>query len=353
MSKYFIEPHEPRPLRWWYDIRDKIDFEPTYQRRGKIWPIKNKSYLIDSILNKYDIPKFYVADFRKGYSPLNTKNKTYAIIDGKQRFEAIAEFYSDELAIGEKRDFIYGKNPNLKLQGMRYSDLRAKYPKIAEEFDTYQIDVISVWTERKGFIEELFLRLNASNPVNGAECRNAMQGIVMDLTREIALHPFFKKNIRFDIKRLADHNAAIKLLWIEFNGKLSDTKKAELDEFAIGSLKDDFDLEKCRKAAQRVHEVLAEMKNVFLDRDPLLSSSGTVPLYYWFIKHSNNNDLKKVRNYLEKFEEERKDNVRRKENGQTDVDNELLLFDKQRRSPNDSSAMKSMIDTLVKYFKKK
>jgi len=51
-----------RTLLEWYRDRDKIDLDPSYQRRGDLWPLWNKQLLINSILNRYDIPKIYVAD---------------------------------------------------------------------------------------------------------------------------------------------------------------------------------------------------------------------------------------------------------------------------------------------------
>ena len=65
---------------------------PVYQRRGGLWSPKNKAFLIDSILNDFDIPKLYIADFTWGNTTLNHQSKAYAVIDGKQRFETIFDF---------------------------------------------------------------------------------------------------------------------------------------------------------------------------------------------------------------------------------------------------------------------
>ena len=59
-----VRQFEARTLSWWYDQRDTIDLNPPYQRRGGLWSAREKSYLIDSILNDYDIPKLYLADER-------------------------------------------------------------------------------------------------------------------------------------------------------------------------------------------------------------------------------------------------------------------------------------------------
>ena len=51
MGKIFkIEQHQTRTLKWWNSRRDKIDFEPPYQRKGRLWSPHDKAFLIDSIL---------------------------------------------------------------------------------------------------------------------------------------------------------------------------------------------------------------------------------------------------------------------------------------------------------------
>ena len=42
-----------------YSERDEIIVNPEYQRKGGVWTTEKKQLLIDSILNKYDIPKIY------------------------------------------------------------------------------------------------------------------------------------------------------------------------------------------------------------------------------------------------------------------------------------------------------
>ena len=80
---------EPKPLLWWIGQKKKIDVEPPYQRQGRLWSRGDKAFLIDSIVNDYDLPKIYMADFTFGNDSLNNRGLPYAIIDGKQRLEAI------------------------------------------------------------------------------------------------------------------------------------------------------------------------------------------------------------------------------------------------------------------------
>src|ERR1035437_3263947 len=79
-----VTQFEAKTLSWWRARRSKIDMEPPYQRRGRLWSATDKAYLIDSILNGFDVPKLYVADFTWADSALNRKRLPYAIIDGKQ-----------------------------------------------------------------------------------------------------------------------------------------------------------------------------------------------------------------------------------------------------------------------------
>src|SRR5712671_5595158 len=105
---FHVTQFEAKTLSWWKTRRTKIDMDPPYQRRGRHWSETDKAYLIDSILNRYDISKLYVADFTWGESALNRLKLPYAIIDGKQRFEAIFDFFDGNFVLN--KDFTYLDN---------------------------------------------------------------------------------------------------------------------------------------------------------------------------------------------------------------------------------------------------
>lgn len=156
---------DPKTLKWWWTQRNKIDMSPSYQRHGRLWSKTDKAFLIDSILNEYDVPKIYVADFTFGHSPLNRSRMSYAIIDGKQRLEAIFDFFSGELVLDER--FMLEEAPNLKLGGLGYPDLRKTHPDVADIFDNFPLSVMRVITDDETKINELFVRLNRSKPLTG------------------------------------------------------------------------------------------------------------------------------------------------------------------------------------------
>lgn len=65
-----------------------IDMDPEYQR-GLVWTLEDKVNLIDSIFNHIDIGKFSLINL-----PFRSEEAHgYEILDGKQRLNAIIEFY--------------------------------------------------------------------------------------------------------------------------------------------------------------------------------------------------------------------------------------------------------------------
>lgn len=331
-----VRPFEAKTLSWWHAERDNIDFNPSYQRKGGLWSQKDKSYLIDSILNEFDIPKVYLADFTYVDTKLNEKKKSYSIIDGKQRFEAIFEFFDGKLVLD--KEFEFDSDPNLKLGGLSYKDIKSQYPKVASKFDNYNLAVMSVITDGEGKINDLFVRLNRNKPLSGAEVRSAMQGEIPRLIKNISSHSFFKSNIKFTTLRKQDENAAAKLLLIEFRGKFVETKKVHLDRFVDEGLKSE--TTSFKNAEKRVIEILDDMAEVFINKDPLLKSSGALTIYYWLFKNFTKEYKGKIREFLVKFEQDRKHSS----------EQELFTYGIAIRSPNDPGSMTRAYNILSKYF---
>jgi hypothetical protein len=290
---------EARTLTWWRARRDRIDVDPSYQRKGRRWSTSDKQYFVDSILNGFDIPKFYVADFTWGDSALNEKKLEYAVIDGKQRFEAVFDFFDDKFTLAS--NFKYMRNPSLPLGGVRYSDLKADFPDIAEIFDNFNLDVMSVITSDKKFVEELFVRLNRSKPLSGAEIRNAMAGEISSIIRSIRDQEFFISNVRFNTSRGQDLNCAAKIFIFEITGGFQETKKANLDRFIRH---DTYSQNHIESSLQKIILTLEFMSEVFQFKDALLQSEGQIPVYYWLFRNTVGENLPYIRDFLELFQRE-------------------------------------------------
>lgn len=350
-DKFKVSQHDTRTLSWWRSRRDRIDMDPPYQRRGRLWSSTDKAYLIDSIINGFDVPKLYIADFSWGASKLNKKKLPYAIVDGKQRLEAIFDFFDGKIVLND--DFVYRLDTSLKLGGLGYADLRQNYPEIAEEFENFPPVVMTIVASDDGPINELFLRLNRSKPLTGAEIRNAMSGPAPDVIRNIGHHEFFASNIRFKVSRGEDLNTAAKLLMFEYFGGTQETKKANLDNFVKGAEK--IEKTKLELAGRHVIETLDDMSRIFLPSDALLSSSGVIPVYYWFVRNTDQSDYYRIREFLVGFDDERKknrDNLNTS-SGRHKIDAELAEYDNYNRSTNDAKSHAERFRILIDRFKGK
>lgn len=346
---YFdITNHPAKTLRWWYSRREQIDMSPPYQRRGKLWSVSDKAYLIDSIINGFDVPKLYLADFKHKDSSLNANKLPYAIIDGKQRFEAMVDFFEGRVVLNP--DFIWRQNQKLRLGGLSFKDLEKGHPEVAEAFENENWDVMSVVSDNEEDINELFVRLNRSKALTGSEIRNAMVGPVSDITRSIAGHRFFTETIKFSTKRAGDINTAAKLLLCEYRGRLASTKKKDLDRFT--QLKE-IDDDRLELSGRRALNTLGDMQEVFLPRDTLLGSSGLVPVYYWLVRDLPDTDLVRLREFLVDFEERRKANRDLQRDRPSAPTNSMLSrFDALNRSTNDQGSHIGRVDILKEDFQR-
>ncbi|MCK6599970.1 MAG: DUF262 domain-containing protein, partial [Bdellovibrionaceae bacterium] len=250
------------------------------------------------MINGFDIPKIYLADFTFFNSKLNNSDYFYAIIDGKQRLLSIFNFIENKIKLN--KDIIYYKNTTLDLGGLTYKDLLIQYPEIVEEFENYNLSIISVITDEDNKIEEMFVRLNRGKSLTGSEIRSAMQGPIPKMINELAEHNFFNSKIKFEVKRKLEQNLVAKLIIIESNLGFTSTKKKDIDDFVLKNKnKEVSDFIELRSS---IKSNLDTMSSIFQNKDPLLKSSGPIVLYYWLAKNKKSESLIHFRDFLSQFE---------------------------------------------------
>lgn len=129
----------------------------AYQRTSKVWPPAAKSYLIDTILNGYPVPK--IALYQK--LDLTNRRTIREIVDGQQRTNTIVEFYNDKLRISGKS----------KYAGKLYSQLDENDQRRFLEY-ALSVDIFVGATEND--IRQVFRRMNSYTvPLNPEEKRHA------------------------------------------------------------------------------------------------------------------------------------------------------------------------------------
>jgi hypothetical protein len=339
-----VQQRAAKSAKWWFTHLSEIDMEPEYQRAGGIWSEADQKFLLDSIINDYDIPKIYVADFTTLKSNLNEDKKRFAVVDGKQRLEALFAFFENDLPLAN--NFKYVANPKIKIGGFTYKDLLEKHPEIASKVEEYPLPVMHIVTDQLDRINELFVRLNKGAALTGAEKRNAMIGPLPKAIRQLSGHAFFKERVNYQATRGQNLNAAAKLLLFEFSKGIVDTKKIDLDKLVL----DKAEIAKTELAAHsaKVIATLKKMVDIFSKKDELLTSQGVVPVYYWLVKKLPKADHPKIRPFLVGFNHSLKENREAPEEKQ---DAKLSRYSLAARSTNDQGAMSERVEILLELFK--
>ncbi|MFS2114814.1 DUF262 domain-containing protein [Herbaspirillum frisingense] len=357
MFKVSLRP--PQSLKSWYEeyLSNRMDMDPPYQRKAAIWSTWKRAHLIDSILNDFDIPKFYVAlSIGSLKTPTNRSQKEFAVIDGKQRFQAIFDFFNNEIKLN--KSFVLEEEPSLPLAGLTYAELKNQYPFYAYKIENYLPAVMDVVTDEPHKIDELFVRLNSGEAANSTEKRNAKQGPISSTVRDLVLHPFFQKNIAFATKRMQEFSLATKLYMLEFKGQFVDTKARNMDDFAdsaklwaesfphlVGTVNDPYAV-----ARDNVYAVLDLLSAEFNENDPLLSSAGNIPLYYWFARE-NPKATNELRDFVYEFTTELKENLKASREDPDSADAELSLYYTMARTTNDQASLEGRYKIFLKRFK--
>ena len=291
-----------------YSIIEEIDFNPPYQRYGNVWAEDKKQLLLDSILNGYDIPKFYLHYITDFDNEINNSGMAYAIIDGKQRLQTLRDFFENKLKLSN--EFIYEKNPLFDLKNCTYKDLALNYPDIKFDFDSFELDIVYIITDEIERIEELFYRLNEGKPLNSAEKRNRFVGYLNDeIRRIIESNDFFLDRFIYTNKRLQYADTCLKLIITEFENELVTFSQKRLDDFVQNHRLESIEL---RETIERVENNLNKLNQIFQSNDPLLKSRSIIPVYYYFITRLDTN-IEKTRTFLERFNTIRKENRQKKE----------------------------------------
>jgi len=337
------------PISKLWVTRNSINESPEYQRESAVWSRDKQQLFIDSILNKFDVPKLYLHDLRA-----NPGLHDFAVVDGKQRLYTIYQFLSGVLPLAA--DFkLYESKPGQEppQSGATFKELSEYWQ---EEFKGTALSVVLIQNANDDDIEELFSRLNNGEPLNAAEKRNAMGGDMCRLIADVAKDEFFTKNLKIKNTRYQHLEIAAKFLHLENThlsggGVFADLKKRFLDEMVLKNKK----LDTATKGglSKRVKDQLALLKKVFQKSDPLLAKQAYAPLYYIFVKrlateYGDANLYGKIRAFLEGFQATRVSNLEKPEE---DRDNALIEFGRlMQQGTNDLNSLRDRVSILTRYY---
>lgn len=270
--------------------------DPSYQRQGAIWSRQRKQAFIDSLINGFDVPKLYLHE-----GGAERGDKRYAIVDGKQRLEALTEFYEGRFRLDSNfRLFNRDRAEELgltsesleKLPGASYQEIERAVPAVAKYLDQRKLDVRIIRTDDIDVIEELFWRLNEAATLNGPEHRRGIGGPGIVAIDRLVEHEFFRC-LPFGDRRYRHQDIAAKfLLWSApprlrratgSTGDIADSKRLNLDRLVreVGTAGEIADpAEALRSAEERAARVLSALAPQFARPDRTLARLGSVALAF-------------------------------------------------------------------------
>lgn len=187
-------------------------------QRNPVWSDRQKSYLIDTILNGYPVPELYIQEFTDAQG-----NDRYVVVDGQQRLRACFEFISGEFAMHPEDSPDYAD--------MKFADLSEEQKKTIYGYNF----VIRVLPEMDdAMLRAMFQRINRNTvALNRQELRHAtfwgefMQSVeqLSDLSPWASLGVFSQN----DIRRMLDVEFVSELAIAMLHGLQN--KKEDLDEW--------------------------------------------------------------------------------------------------------------------------
>lgn len=202
--------------------RNEIIVNHDYQRSAKVWPPPARSFLIETILLGYPMPK--VSLFQN--TDVKSRKTIKEIVDGQQRSIAIHDYYHDKFSLSRKAELEAAA-------GRSYSQLDDD---LQGKFLSYALSVDLFIGATKDDIREIFRRMNSYTvPLNAEEKRHAKwQGDFKwfiyrlskrydETLRNIGAFTEKQLNRMQDTKLLADVTYAL------FNG-ITTTKPKQLDQ---------------------------------------------------------------------------------------------------------------------------
>lgn len=141
--------------------RGEIRVNPKYQRSNRVWPAMARSFLIETILLGYPMPKLALHQV----TDLKSRKTIKEVVDGQQRSKAILDFFKNELRLSRALE-------TPEVAGRTYDELE---PETQGRFLDYPLNFDLFVAATEDDVREVFRRMNSFTvPLNPEEQRHAV-----------------------------------------------------------------------------------------------------------------------------------------------------------------------------------
>lgn len=297
-------------IAWFFKAYQDNDLElnPPFQR-NPVWTEKQKSYLIDTILNGYPIPELYMQE----YSSASGKER-HVVVDGQQRIRACLEFIEGK--------FLLTETDTMAWKNLSFDELTKEQKKKIYGYQ-FEIRLLPEMPEQQ--IRAMFTRLNRNVvALNMQELRHATYwGPFIKTMEKIADEDIWSSFDIFtpnDIRRMIDVEFISELAIGNLHG--IQHKKDSLDKW-YSAYEEEFDSQ--AEIEEMFRRVTGEINQLFPDihKTRWRKKSDFYTLFVYFSHLSDkfplSSDLRKeVGDKLKKFGEKVTDRLRMEDVNEAD-----------------------------------
>lgn len=158
-------------LKAMYDEKHTLRMDHVIQRQSGQWDGDKlkKSLLIHSILANYPIPPLYCLK-----EPVNDKDYSYSVLDGKQRLTTIFDYIDGKYALDEETPGVIIDDVTYGLGNKYFTDLDIE---CQQELLRFKFTIYGFEDADDDLIEEIFFRLNNSTPLSKPQKSMALTGV--------------------------------------------------------------------------------------------------------------------------------------------------------------------------------
>ena len=201
--------------------RHQVRVDRKYQRNAGIWPDRARSYLIETMLRGFPIPKLALYQ----QTDITSRQSIKYVVDGQQRTLAIVDFFNDDLTLSRSVEDVDARGKLLSALPEELQRDFLAYPLQFDQFEGVEEDAV----------REYFRRINSHTaPLNPEERRNAnyqgdMKWLIVDLANRhsdtlILLDTLTEKQVI----RMADQKLLAEIVHALLNG-VTTTSATSLD----------------------------------------------------------------------------------------------------------------------------
>ncbi|MGN4128019.1 DUF262 domain-containing protein [Lysinibacillus sphaericus] len=257
---------------------DTLRFDYPIQRASGQWSLKQKSKLIQSLVEGWPVPPFYFLRYFEDRITQKRPVPVRWVLDGKQRLTTIFDYIDDLFTLAKD-------TPKATIDGFEYEIANKKFSELdepvrdalyARSLPGYTMDQANTTDEE---IEELFFRLNSSTALTVQQKAKALVGVQFStLLNDLSNHTAIIELSNFPASsiRKNEHQACILQTMMILEGfEYKRFSASELSRYAI-TVKEDFDNKVI--TLSKVEKAFDYLCNVFHKKEMFLLKKINFPM---------------------------------------------------------------------------